>query len=134
MLTFQSRIIGPAKKITSWKEKPHSSALDNFKKAEAGVKWTRGEVLYATPTSRIVKIILLKQLLIVLCDLEFVIQQEIDGLRPFLTASKQCPKTVFLDNFYRAFLDFHFLDGLPYSTASEIFHPKHSIKFQKFKF
>ena len=44
-----------AKKITVWKEKSNSSALDNFKTAEAGVKWTRSEVLYLTPSSRIVK-------------------------------------------------------------------------------
>ena len=29
-----------AKKITSWKEKPNSSALDNYRTIEAGVKWT----------------------------------------------------------------------------------------------
>ena len=44
-----------AKKITSWKEKPNSSALDNFKTAEAGVKQAESDVLSAKPTNRMVK-------------------------------------------------------------------------------
>ena len=61
-----------AKKITSWKEKPNSSALDDYRSTEAAVKWTAVKCNQQHLLVKLSKVMFLEQLLKVSCYLELV--------------------------------------------------------------
>ena len=62
-----------AKKITSWKEKLNSSALNSYRKREAGVRWTATECNQQHLLVELSKVMFLEQPLIVSCYLELVV-------------------------------------------------------------